>query len=94
LNPEQITPHTLRHTAVTHLVQAEVDLPTVQQISGRRTLAMVARYAHQSGSPFKPTLLRLEGRVSQTGTVGVASTWVKKPAKLHVNYAHAASKLV
>lgn len=48
LDPDQITPHTLRHTAATHLVQAGVDLPTVQRISGHKTLSMVARYAHQS----------------------------------------------
>ncbi|WP_202944828.1 tyrosine-type recombinase/integrase [Nitrosospira multiformis] len=29
--------HTLRHTAITHLVQAGVDLPTVKRISGHKT---------------------------------------------------------
>jgi integrase len=64
LDPDQITPHTLRHTAVTHLVQAGVDLPTVQRISGHKTLSMVARYAHQSGSHIEAAMDRLEGRVS------------------------------
>lgn len=64
LDPDQITPHTLRHTAVTHLVQAGVDLPTVQRISGHRTLSMVARYAHQSGSHIEAAMERLEDRVS------------------------------
>lgn len=64
LDPDQITPHTLRHTAVTHLVQAGVDLPTVQRISGHKTLSMVARYAHQSGSHIETAMDRLEGRVS------------------------------
>jgi len=63
LDPERITPHTLRHTAVTHLVQAGVDLPTVQRISGHKTLAMVARYAHQSGSHIEAAMDRLEGRL-------------------------------
>lgn len=66
LDPDQITPHTLRHTAVTHLVQAGVDLPTVQRISGHKTLSMVARYAHQSGSHIEAAMDRLEGRVSGT----------------------------
>ncbi|MCE8525709.1 tyrosine-type recombinase/integrase [Ruegeria pomeroyi] len=61
-----MTPHTLRHTAVTHLVQAGVDLPTVQRISGHKTLSMVARYAHQSGSHIEAAMERLEGRVSGT----------------------------
>lgn len=64
LDPDQITPHTLRHTAVTHLVQAGVDLPTVQRVSGHKTLSMVARYAHQSGSHIEAAMDRLEGRVS------------------------------
>lgn len=63
LDPDQITPHTLRHTAVTHLVQAGVDLPTVQRISGHKTLSMVARYAHQSGAHIEAAMDRLEGRV-------------------------------
>jgi integrase len=49
LNPAIITPHVLRHTAITKLVKAGVDLPTVQRVSGHRTLAMVLRYAHVDG---------------------------------------------
>ena len=36
--------------AITHLVQAGVDLPTVKRISGHKTMIMVERYAHQSGT--------------------------------------------
>jgi site-specific recombinase XerD len=45
LNPKEVVVHTLRHTAITHLVQAGVDLPTVQRISGDKTLQMVVRYS-------------------------------------------------
>jgi integrase len=48
LDPATVTPHTMRHTAITRLVEAGVDLPTVQKISGHKTLAMVLRYAHVS----------------------------------------------
>lgn len=65
LNPQEVTPHTLRHTAITHLVQAGVDLPTVQRISGHKTLAMVARYSHQSGAHIAAAMERLEERVTQ-----------------------------
>lgn len=65
LNPQEITRHTLRHTAITHLVQAGVDLPTVQRISGHKTLAMVARYSHQSGQHIAAAMERLEERVTQ-----------------------------
>ena len=46
LDPALITPHVMRHTAITKLVQAGVDLPTIQRISGHKTVAMVLRYAH------------------------------------------------
>jgi integrase len=65
LDPDQITPHTLRHTVVTHLVQAGVDLPTVQRISGHKTLAMVARYAHQSGAHIQKAMGKLEDRLQR-----------------------------
>jgi integrase len=45
----EITPHVMRHTAITALVQAGVDLPTIQRISGHKTLAMVMRYSHVHG---------------------------------------------
>lgn len=64
LDPNVFTPHTLRHTVVTHLVQAGVDLPTVQRISGHKTLAMVARYAHQSGAHIQAAMEKLESRTS------------------------------
>jgi hypothetical protein len=39
----------MRHTAITRLVKAGVDLPTIQKISGHKTLAMVLRYVHVHG---------------------------------------------
>jgi integrase len=62
LDPKQVVRHTLRHTAITHLVQAGVDLPTVKQISGHKTLAMVERYAHQSGTHIANALEKLDAR--------------------------------
>lgn len=50
LDPVLVTPHVMRHTAITNLVKAGIDLPTIQQISGHKTLAMVLRYTHVHGS--------------------------------------------
>ena len=49
LEPETVTPHVMRHTAITNLVKSGADLPTIQKISGHRTLAMVLRYTHVHG---------------------------------------------
>ncbi len=50
LDPTIVTPHVMRHTAITKLVQSGVDLPTIQRISGHKTLAMVLRYTHIHGT--------------------------------------------
>jgi site-specific recombinase XerD len=63
LDPDAVVRHTFRHTAVTHLVQAGVDLPTVQKISGHKTLSMVARYAHANGAHIDAAMAQLETRI-------------------------------
>lgn len=62
LDVRQVVRHTLRHTAITHLVQAGVDLPTVQRISGHKTLQMVARYSHQNGEHIQAAMDKLDRR--------------------------------
>lgn len=64
LNPDEVLRHTFRHTAITHLVQAGVDLPTVQKVSGHKTLAMVARYAHANGEHIDAAMDNLEQRIA------------------------------
>jgi len=63
LDPDRILRHTLRHTAITHLVQAGVDLPTVKRIGGHKTLAMVERYSHQNGSHIQAAMDKLQARL-------------------------------
>jgi integrase len=64
LNPKEVVRHTLRHTAITHLVQAGVDLPTVQRISGHKTFQMVVRYSHQNAEHIQSAMDTLEKRYS------------------------------
>ena len=63
LDPDVVVRHTFRHTAVTHLVQSGVDLPTVRKIRGHKTLAMVASYAHANGAHIDAAMDRLETRI-------------------------------
>ena len=60
LDPDKVTPHTMRHTAITRLIQAGVDLSTVQRISGHKTLAMVLRYTHIEGSHIDAAIYSLD----------------------------------
>ncbi|RCW65166.1 tyrosine-type recombinase/integrase [Pseudorhodoferax soli] len=64
LDPAQVVRHTLRHTAVSHLVQSGVDLPTVKRISGHKTLQMVERYAHQDGEHIQAAMDKLQARLT------------------------------
>jgi integrase len=71
LDPDVVVRHTFRHTAVTHLVQAGVDLPTVQRISGHKTLAMVARYAHANGAHIDAAMDKLERQMAENKVVAI-----------------------
>lgn len=62
LDSKEVVRHTLRHTAITHLVQSGVDLPTVKRISGHKTLQMVEKYSHQNGEHIQAAMDTLQIR--------------------------------
>jgi integrase len=65
LNPMTVTPHVMRHTAITNLVKSGADLPTIQKISGHRTLAMVLRYTHVHGQHIDRAIAAIGRTVPQ-----------------------------
>jgi len=46
LDPSEVIPHTLRHSAITNLAETGADVKTIQEFSGHETLEMVFRYTH------------------------------------------------
>lgn len=62
LDVKQVVRHTLRHTAITLLVQAGIDQPTVKRISGNKNVSIVERYSHQNGAHIQGAMDKLEER--------------------------------
>ena len=60
LDPALVTPHIMRHTAITRLVKAGIDLPTIQKISAHKTYSMVLRYTHVHGQHIDDAIKALE----------------------------------
>ena len=57
--------HCLRHTFITRLVQAGVDLRTVQYLAGHQSLAMTGRYAHFAPGLNEAAVKRLDKPVKR-----------------------------
>jgi site-specific recombinase XerD len=57
--------HCLRHTFASRLVMAGVDLRTVQELMGHKTIAMTCRYAHLAPSHKLAAVERLSASAGQ-----------------------------
>lgn len=62
---EEFTRHCLRHTFASRLVMAGVDIRTVQELLGHKTIAMTVRYSHLAPEHNLAAVERLDGPTEQ-----------------------------
>lgn len=70
---KKITPHSLRHSYATHLIEAGVDLIEVQKILGHHSILTTARYTRLTDQTKQQAIDRINGLMD-----GYDLAWIAK----------------
>jgi integrase len=71
--------HCLRHTFASRLVMAGVDIRTVQELMGHKTIGMTVRYAHLAPTHTLAAVERLDAKTEEPTDTTTDTDTVEQP---------------
>jgi len=63
LDVNTVVRHTLRHTAITHMVEANINVPMVKKLAGHKNLETTLKYIHQSEPALDKAMQQFEDQI-------------------------------